>query len=67
MLFRDAVFNVEKKDWREKETDRFVANLLVPKFMLDEYYKIAFVQELSDLFIFSMLFRQNRIKFEYGE
>jgi Zn-dependent peptidase ImmA (M78 family) len=64
VLFRDP--SRATKDWREKEADTFAANLLVPKFMLDKYYKIATIEELARLFLVSVPVMQNRIRFEYG-
>lgn len=54
------------KDFREQEADVFAAHLLVPKFLLDRYYKIASIDDLSQLFVVSMPVIKNRIQFEYG-
>jgi len=53
-------------DPKEKEANCFAANLLVPKFMLDEYYKIASIEELATLFLVSAPVIRARIQFEYN-
>lgn len=54
------------KDVKEREADAFAAHLLVPKFILDRYYKIASVFELSKLFTVSEIVINKRLAFEYG-
>lgn len=63
VLLRTPINNTY--DPKEKEADTFAANLLVPKFMLDRYYKIASIEELATLFMVSAPVIRNRIKFEY--
>jgi Zn-dependent peptidase ImmA (M78 family) len=41
------------KDPLEQEANAFAANLLVPRFLLDKYAKVASVYELSRLFVVS--------------
>jgi Zn-dependent peptidase ImmA (M78 family) len=68
VVFRiDSAMDMESKDYREKEADCFADHLLVPKFMLDRYYKIASIEELSVLFAVSMPVIRNRIRTEYGK
>lgn len=59
--------NEHKKDSKEVEADTFAANLLVPRFMLDQYHKFASTEELAKLFMVSMPAIRNRLKFEYGK
>jgi Zn-dependent peptidase ImmA (M78 family) len=68
VVFRDSETVNDKSDI-EKEADCFAAHLLVPKFMLDKYYKRLnlTIQELSDLFLVSQSVIVNRIKTEYGK
>jgi len=54
-------------DPKEKEANCFAANLLVPKFMLDKYYKIASIEELATLFMVSVPVIRYRIKDEYNK
>ncbi len=64
VLYRDTTKITQ--DWREVEANTFAANLLVPKFMLDRYRKIATVEELATLFVVSMPVIKNRLYTEYG-
>ena len=64
VLYRDTTKMTQ--DWREVEANTFAANLLVPKFMLDEYRKIATVEELAKVFVVSMPVIKNRLNTEYG-
>lgn len=64
ILMRDQA--AESKDIHEQEANTFAANLLVPRFMLDRYWQIASVADLSKLFAVSVPVIKNRIKFEYG-
>ncbi|WP_416358179.1 ImmA/IrrE family metallo-endopeptidase [Aureimonas phyllosphaerae] len=50
----------------EKEANAFAAHLLVPRRMLDRFWKAASVEELSRLFAVSVPMIRNRLKFEYG-
>jgi len=54
------------KDPKEIEADTFAAHLLVPKSLLRRYYKIATVQQMSDLFLVSAPVIKNRLKYEFG-
>jgi Zn-dependent peptidase ImmA (M78 family) len=53
------------KDPLEQEANAFAANLLVPRKFLDQYYRIASVEELANLFMVSKDVIRNRIQFEY--
>jgi len=64
VLMRDQAANSDSP--QEKEANTFAANLLVPRFMLDDYYGLAKTTELSKLFAVSIPVIENRIKFEYG-
>jgi Zn-dependent peptidase ImmA (M78 family) len=46
----------------EVEADAFAANLLVPKNMLERYYRVASVYELSKIFVVSEQVINNRLK-----
>lgn len=50
----------------EKEANAFAAHLLVPRHMLDKYYKLAAPERLSELFAVSVPTIKNRLSFEYG-
>jgi len=50
----------------EMEANSFAANLLVPRFMLDNYWKELSLEQLSALFAVSVPVIRNRISFEYG-
>lgn len=64
MLMRDA--NYLGNEPHEKEANAFAAHLLVPRFMLDKYWRSASVSDLSKLFAVSVPVIENRIKIEYG-
>lgn len=50
----------------EQEANSFAANLLIPKFMLDEYFSLgAKSNELAKIFCVSEEFLSNRIRFLY--
>ena len=53
------------KDPKEKEADAFAAHLLVPRFMLDKYYKLASIEELAKLFAVSIPVIRARMSHEY--
>ena len=61
---RDALYSSD--DPHEKEANAFAANLLVPRFMLDQYWKMMPVEQLSQLFAISVPVMKNRLAFEYG-
>ena len=64
ILMRDQLFNGD--DPHEKEANVFAANLLVPRRMLDKYWKVASVEQLSRLFAVSVPMIKNRLSLEYG-
>jgi Zn-dependent peptidase ImmA (M78 family) len=53
-------------DPKEKEANAFAAQLLVPRDLLDDYWKTLEVEQLSRLFAVSVPVIKNRIAFEYG-
>lgn len=65
ILYRDQVFK-DQKDPREREANTFAAHLLVPKFLLDQYRKIASISELATLFAVSEPVIRIRLKNEYS-
>lgn len=56
----------QNRDFREKEADAFAANLLMPRFMMDEYYDTQSSADLSRLFAVSVPAIQARLSFLYG-
>lgn len=64
MLMRDSDY--EGNEPHEKEANAFAAHLLVPRFMLDRYWRNMSVEELSRLFAVSVPVVRNRISLEYG-
>jgi Zn-dependent peptidase ImmA (M78 family) len=56
----------QSRDFREKEADAFAANLLMPRFMMDEYYENSAPSELSRLFAVSVPAIRARLSFLYG-
>lgn len=65
ILYRDEVFKKQKNP-KEQEANAFAAHLLVPKFLLDRYRKIATVSELATLFAVSEPVIKYRLKNEYS-
>ena len=65
VFWRSPEFN-DRSDPHEKEANAFAANLLVPRSMLDEYYKGRSSATLSRLFAVSVPMIENRLSFEYG-
>lgn len=65
VLLRDQLFSGDD-DFHEKEANSFAANLLVPRHMLDRYWRSATVEQLSQLFAVSVPVIKNRLAFEYG-
>lgn len=53
-------------DPHEKEANSFAANLLVPRYLLNEYYTELSVSDLSKLFAVSVPTIKHRLSFEYG-
>jgi Zn-dependent peptidase ImmA (M78 family) len=64
ILMRDSLYSGD--DSHEKEANTFAANLLVPRFMLDQYWKMMPIEQLSQLFAVSVPVIKNRLAFEYG-
>jgi len=64
MLFRDQAANSD--DPHEKEANAFAANLLVPRFMLDDVWTRYSSEDLSRLFAVSVPVIKSRISTEYG-
>lgn len=64
ILLRDAAY--DGVDVHEKEANAFAAHLLVPRFMLDTYWRQASVESLSRLFAVSVPMINYRLAFEYG-
>lgn len=65
IFWRDQEKN-SKSDPHEKEANAFAANLLLPRKVLDKYYRNYSVETLSRLFAVSVPFIENRLSFEYG-
>ncbi|MGO4314443.1 MULTISPECIES: ImmA/IrrE family metallo-endopeptidase [Agrobacterium] len=64
MLMRDGDYSGNEP--HEKEANAFAAHLLVPRFMLDQYWKGSTVESLSKLFAVSVPMIKNRLAYEYG-
>jgi Zn-dependent peptidase ImmA (M78 family) len=64
VLLRDQEYDGDEP--HEKEANAFAAQLLVPRFMLDTYWKCLSIEQLSQLFAVSVPMIKNRISFEYG-
>lgn len=64
VLLRDQEYGGD--DPHEKEANAFAAHLLVPRFLLDEYWKRLTVEQLSTIFAVSEPMIRNRLSFEYG-
>ncbi|WP_439121919.1 ImmA/IrrE family metallo-endopeptidase [Marivita sp.] len=64
ILFRDSDY--DGNDSYEKEANAFAAHLLVPRFMLGEYWEGNTAESLSRLFAVSVPMIKNRLAFEYG-
>lgn len=74
-LYRNQLA-VPSADNKETEANEFAANLLVPRFMLDQYYKELIesqayliedcLQKISDAFFVSLQVVKIRLKKEYG-
>lgn len=56
----------ENQDFREKEANAFAANLLMPRFLMDEYYDSLSVSQLSNMFAVSVPAMRARLSFLYG-
>jgi len=64
VLLREPIPSVAN-DPKEREANAFAAHLLVPRFMLDKYYKIASLDELAKLFVVSVPVIKARLEYEY--
>ncbi len=64
VLLRDSSY--QSDEVHEKEANAFAAHLLVPRSMLDRYWKRLSVEKLSTLFAVSEPMIKNRLSFEYG-
>ncbi len=64
ILLRDTDYDGD--DAFEKEANAFAAQLLVPRFMLDKYWRSNSLESLSQLFAVSVPMIKNRLAFEYG-
>jgi Zn-dependent peptidase ImmA (M78 family) len=64
MLMRDSDYSGQEP--HEKEANAFAAHLLVPRFMLDQYWQSTTIEGLSKLFAVSVPMIKNRLAFEYG-
>lgn len=64
VLLRDSEYNGHNA--YEKEANAFAAHLLVPRFMLDDYWNENSVEALSQMFAVSVPMIKNRLSFEYG-
>lgn len=64
VLLRDQDYSGD--DPHEKEANAFAANLLVPRFMLDKYWKALTPEQLSHLFAVSVPVIKFRLASEYG-
>lgn len=65
IFWRDPSRN-KNDDPHEKEANAFAANLLLPRSLLDKYYRGHSVETLSRVFAVSVPFVENRLSFEYG-
>lgn len=65
LFWRDPARN-NSSDPYEKEANAFAASLLLPRKVLDRYYRNHSVATLSRLFAVSVPFVENRLSFEYG-
>jgi Zn-dependent peptidase ImmA (M78 family) len=63
VLLRDSTY--QSDDPHEKEANAFAADLLVPRFLLDQYWQRLTVDQLSTLFAVSVPMIKNRLLFEY--
>jgi Zn-dependent peptidase ImmA (M78 family) len=64
VLLRDQDYSGDEV--HEKEANAFAAHLLVPRWLLDRYWRNLSVEQLSRLFAVSVPMVKNRLKFEYG-
>lgn len=64
VLLRDTT--KQRYDYREQEANAFAAGLLMPKFLMDQYWRKHRVEQLSQLFAVSVPAIQHRLSFLYG-
>ena len=64
VLLRDSSYSADEP--HEKEANAFAAHLLVPRFLLDKYWRRFSPEQLSTLFAVSVPMIKNRLSFEYG-
>lgn len=64
VLWRDP--NKQHQDFREKEANAFAASLLMPRELMDKYWNMLSVEQLSRLFAVSVPAIKNRLSFLYG-
>jgi len=64
VLLRDP--DQREQDFREKEANAFAANLLMPRFMMDQYWENVTPSQLSQLFAVSVPAVKARLSFLYG-
>lgn len=64
VLLRDS--SLQSNDVREKEANSFAANLLVPRYLIDKYWRNLSVEQLSQLFAVSVPVIKHRLSFLYG-
>jgi Zn-dependent peptidase ImmA (M78 family) len=64
VLLRDQGYDGDEP--HEKEANAFAAHLLVPRFLLDQYWRRLNVEQLSTIFAVSEPMIRNRLSFEYG-
>ena len=63
VLKRDTT---DDQDFREKEANAFAAQLLMPRSLVDRYWRNLTVEQLSRLFAVSVPMVKNRLSFLYG-
>lgn len=64
VLLRDS--SLQEQDFREKEANAFAAGLLMPRKMVDRYWRNLSMEQLSQLFAVSVPVVKNRLSFLYG-
>lgn len=64
VLLRDSAS--QYNDFREKEANAFAAGLLMPRHMVEKYWRQLTVEQMSRLFAVSVPVVKNRLSFLYG-
>lgn len=64
VLLRDTT--LDDQDFREKEANAFAAALLMPRALVDRYWRSLSVEQMSRLFAVSVPVVKNRLSFLYG-